>query len=218
MYQLWFQWNLIVLSLFFFIIILIFGKYSLFTLLLILVLSYISQYSGYYYKKYFLNYPPYNKFTISRVFEMIPYGVTGLILGGCKIIKKLQSHKVYSLFFSIIVYSMIVNYNIFTDIIGVSYYGIKLNILSICIIIVFSLFPSDITENNFFKKTFSLITNYSGGIFYLHVSVYEYFQYFFENIKNGTFFGIIIIYLICYFICFMGMLIFGKTQLKFLFS
>ena len=63
----------------------------------------------------------------------------------------------------------------------------------------------------------TIITNYTGGVFYLHLPIKKYFTIYFDSIRNHTFTGVIVIYLISYFICFVGMMIFGRTPLKYLF-
>ena len=93
-----------------------------------------------------------------------------------------------------------------------------MNIRALCLIFIFSLFPSDKIKNSAIENILKYITNYTGGIFYLHVTVSFYFKDIFKPIKNGNLGGLIIIYLICYIICFIGMKIFGKTKMRNLFS
>ena len=100
---------------------------------------------------------------------------------------------------------------------GVIYNGINLNIQSMCLIFTFSLFPSDIISNKYISQFLILITNYTGGIYYMHVPIRKYLNYFSDNIEKGTFLGQIMTYCIIYFICFIGTLIFGKTPIKYLF-
>ena len=78
--QFWFQWDLIAITSLFYTIIFVFRKQSLFILQLISILSYILEYSSYSYKNYFLKYPEYEKYTIGKLFESIPYAVTGFTL------------------------------------------------------------------------------------------------------------------------------------------
>jgi hypothetical protein len=61
------------------------------------------------------------------------------------------------------------------------------------------------------------ITNYTGGIYYLYIVVLNIFKNKILFIGNKTMFGGFTIYLISYFICFIGERIFGKTKLKNLF-
>ena len=218
MFQFWFQWNIIAITLLFFIIILIFRSHSLFFFVLLLILSYISQYSGYYMKYIYLKYPDYNRCTISRIFEMIPFGVTGLIFGYYKILNNFKSRRIKVLIISLVAFTAIQNYNIFANINGLTYYGINLNILSLCIIFIFALFPGDKIKNKYLLKFLILLSNNSSGVYYLHLTIHQYFRFYIDEIKKSTFFGVIINYLICYIICYFGLLIFGNTPLKYLFS
>ena len=212
--QFWFQWNLIFHTIFFILIIFLFRKYSLFIMYILLLLSYKAQYSGYHTNYYIMKYPD----VISLLFESLPYAVTGFALGYYKIIEILHNHKIKTFILSAIIYKIIADYYIFRRIKGLNFQGINLNIQSICVIFIFSLFPSDKIKNIYIQKFLIIITNYSAGVFYLHISIKDYFSYYFDDIKNGTFKGMFINYFICYFICFFGMKIFGKTPLKYLFS
>ena len=212
--QFWFQWNLIFLTIFFYTIIFIFRKHSLFIFYILLLYAYYAQYTGYHINSYFKKYPD----VISYLFETFPLAVTGFTLGYYKIIDFFQNYKIKTFILSAIIYKIIADYNIFRRIRGLNFQGINLNIQSICVIFIFSLFPSDKIKNELLQKLLTLITNYSAGVFYLHFSVRDYFGIYFDDIKNGTFKGIFINYFICYFVCFIGMKIFGKTPLRYLFS
>ena len=218
MAQFWFLWNLIIITIIYYLIIFVFRKNSLFIFHLLLLISYQLQYSGYSYNNFFMKFPHYNRYTISRFFGMLPLSVTGYTLGIFKIINIIQQNKTKSLIFSVIIYKMINNYRIFASQPGNNYSGINLNIIAICIIFIFSLFPSDKIQNQSIKKLITFLTKYSGGIFYLHISIGKFLRPYCKDIRSGTFFGIIINYNICYFICFFGMIFFGNTQLKYLFS
>jgi len=214
--QFWFQWDLIVTTLIFVVIIFIFRKHYLFILQFLLLLFYYFQYTGNYFKK-FLHLNKNNIYTIGRMFEMIPLGITGFTLGFYDIISRLHKFKFKTLFFSLLIEIFINNYKIFTIIGGLVYQGIELNIKSVCIIFIFSVFPSEIIKNTYLKKYILLITKYSAGIFYLHISIRDYLIDHNDNIKKGTFIGSIINYFICYSISLFGDSIFGKTPLKYLF-
>lgn len=216
-HQFWFLWALISFTLFFVIIILIFKDNSMFMLQIIGLLFYFAQYSGYHYNKVFLKYPAYNKRLAVLFFETVPYSVTGFSLGFYKIVSYLQNFKTKTFTLSYLVYILVTRYNIFSNLKGVGYQGIYLNIKSVCIIFVFSLFPSANIKNKYIIKLLNLLTNHTGGVYYLHVSIHSYCINFFDSIKYRTFFGMIINYIICYFICFLGIIIFGKTPIKYLF-
>jgi len=218
--QFWFLWDLIIMTIIFYIIIFIFRRHYLFILQLILILSYIGQYSGYAFKKIYFEWSKHyriNRSALEFSFECIPYIITGFPLGHYKIIDNIQKHKIKTLILSIIIYNVTADYNIFTNVKGKAYQGIKYNIQSMCLIFAFSLFPSDKIRNKYLSKLLMELTKYTGGVFYLHVSIHPYFSEYFISMKKKTFLGVVINYIICYSICFIGMLIFGKTPLKYLF-
>ena len=215
--QLWFLNALIAMTLLFILTIFIFRKHTLFILQIILVLSYIPQYTGYLYKNIVKKYPYYNNLVLAYFFASIPLCITGFILGYFKVIDLLQKYKIKTLILSLIIYNVVEDYNIFANTSFMAYQGINLNIKCICIIFIFSLFPSEKITNKYLAKFLIQITNYTGGVFYLHIPIRDYCKVFLDSVKNQTFLGVAIIYLICYFICFVGMLIFGKTPIKYLF-
>ena len=213
----WYSWNLIAITLLFILIIFIFRKHALFILQIVLISSYVVQYTEFHYKNIFLKFPWYNRFVIASLFESLPCAVTGFTLGYYKIFDILRRNRIKAFVLSITICKVIIDYNIFTQIKGVVFQGIDLNIQSICIVFIFSLFPSEIIKNEYILKCLTAITNYSAGVYYLHVPIHSYMEDYIDSIKNKTFLGVIINYLICYFICFVGITIFGKTPIKYLF-
>ena len=167
---------------------------------------------------YFRKYPNYKGTTLGFLFESVPFAITGFTLGYYKIFDILTKNKIEVLVLSLLVYKLISDYDIFTNIKGVLYQGIKLNILSICLVFIFSLFPSDKIKNKFFSKFLISITNHTAGVYYMHLAVNNYLSVFIVAIKNGTFLGLIITYIFCYYISFIGILFFRKTPLRYLFS
>ena len=79
------------------------------------------------------------------------------------------------------------------------------------------MFPSEIIKTNLIKAILKHITNFTAGVFYLHMPIIIYLKSYIKIIKEGSFSGLIIIYLSCYIISFLGMKSFGKTKLKHLF-
>jgi hypothetical protein len=147
------------------------------------------------------------------IVEILPFAVTGLTLASYNSINEIKEKKKI-IFVNIIVLFFIIKYDIFKTNIGILYPGIDLNVGGICLFICFSLIT--------FKKSRFLfiinhITNYSGGIYYYHTLVMNILQTKISFIGNRNMLGGFIIYIICYFICFIGIRIFGKTKLKNLF-
>ena len=109
---------------------------------------------------------------------MIPFAVTGFTLSSLKILNILERYKFNSFIFCSFIYYLSQNYNIFCKSFAVSYPGIKLNVSSVCAVIIFSLFPIKNILNNKLRTLLLHATNYSGGIFYLHQAI----QFFLKNI------------------------------------
>lgn len=215
--QLWFQWDLIIITILFFLLLFLFKSNYLLIIQLIAILAYILQYSGIN-KQFYENLRTEQKECLGRFAEVIPYTVVGFTIASLGIIKKLKNYKIKTFIFSVIIYIFIEKYSVFSNVEGIAYSGIKLNICSICVIFVFSLFPSEKITIPLIQFILKYITNFTAGIFYLHWSIIMYLKSYISIIKNGSLSGIVFIYLICYFISFFGMKIFGKTKLKHLFS
>ena len=216
--QFCFQWDLLIFTSIYFILIYFLGKNHLFFIQILAFFSYILQYSGYN-KKFYNHLKPGQKLSIGRLNEMIPFSSSGFTLGSLNIINSLQNYKKKSLTFCFLILFILAKYSVFSKLEGgVIYPGIILNIKAICLIILFSLFPSNILKDNKKEKIIKYITNYTAGVYYLHIEIIHYFKNRINSIKKGTFLGLIIIYLLCYLIGFTRMIFFGNSKLKYLFS
>ena len=217
MNQLWFNWNSILGIFLFVLIIFIFKKHFIFILQIMLILTYIVQYSGFNYKYIFLGCPFHYRYNIGFIFDSIPCEITGFFLSFYKLFNVAKSQRIKTVIFSLLIYYLISNFEVFSKRKGTPYQGINLNIQSICLILIFTVLPFDKIEKKYILKLIKIINNYSAGVFYLHVSIRFYFADIFDDIKKGTFFGIIITYIICYFISYIGTMLFGKTLFRHLF-
>ena len=146
---------------------------------------------------------------------MLPISINGIIFSGINF--KTSKTKII-IVFSLILYFFIL-YDIFLVPKGFLYPGIRLNIQAILLFYIFTLlFSFEIIKNNKIKNFINFITNYTGGVYYLHIVVRDYLSYIIPLIKRKTLRGCIIIYIICYLLCFIGAKCFKKRQLKYLFS
>lgn len=176
---------------------------------------------SFYYQYHFYN-NLFNKYiieisTLIRDFsKVVFYGAIGITLAELKTISFLRQYRIRTFFFGL--YSLFFIKD-FLSIIKRYYYlkCIIIGVGAINIFILFSLIPFDYFENKKFNKIIINGTNYTGGVYYLHLMVKKLLRYKILVIKNGTFFGCILIYIICYFICFFGIKLFGKTIFKYLF-
>lgn len=214
-YHFWFLFDLIITNIFFFFIMIIFKNHYLLCFQLLLIFSYFLQYSKLNVKLFFyLN----AKQSIGRETELLSFAITGFILFELNIINNLQKYKFNTFIISLLIYNLIEDYQIFSDFEGIAYNGIKLNILSNCVIFIFSLLSLEKVKKKYLINFIKVFTNYTGGIFYLHQLIQWKFANIIIYIKKGTFSGLFLIYLLCYIICFLGMYFFGKTKAKYLFS
>ena len=107
MTQFWFLWNLIAITLIFNIIISIFRRNFLFILQILLLISYLLQYSGFIYTNIFLKYPYHKQYTFSRIFGMLPLGITGFIIGIYKVIDIMKKNRIKFIIFFYIIFKLI---------------------------------------------------------------------------------------------------------------
>ena len=106
-FPLWFHFDLIIITFLFFIIIFIFRKHSLFILQLLLLLSYIIQYSKYGFNNFFRKNPYYNVNSIRFIPSSIPFTIVGYILGYYNFLDIIQKHKIKTFVLSYLIYNFI---------------------------------------------------------------------------------------------------------------
>ena len=214
---LWFQYDLIFITLFFFIIHLLFKENLVFYALINLkIFGIFFTYSNYNFI-YFSKSSSYKKYTFGRLFEIIPYCITGYILAYLSLVHILSKHRNISINIFLPILILIIKYKIFLEINGFYYQGLKLYALSICIFFLFSLIPSENIRNKNIIKFIEFISNHTAGIYYIHKSI-KYYLCKFSLIKKGEFNGTIIIYIISYIISLFGKLKFKNSKLINLFQ
>lgn len=216
---LWFQNILILLTFKFLIIIYLFRNNYLTIFQLLLIISYILQYSGANYK-FFNNFYRHTSSTFGRLFEALPNAVTGFFLALIDIINLINNKKKSkkSFIFSLLFLILISKYEVFAEIKTFKYGGIRLNLGAFCIFISFSLIPNTIYKFNLRNYIIKQMTNYTGGIYFTHYLIGKgYICSSFNIIKNKTILGCLFIYLVSYTISFLGIKFLGHTKLKHLF-
>ena len=205
---------LMVLTLFFIIISFLFNKSMILIFHLLLIIVYIFQYS-YWNLFIFKEYSRVIKLSLGIIAELLPFAVMGITLRNLDINTKLIKLKRLTIFYIGVIIFLILKFEIFVRIRGFYYPGILLNIGGTCIFILFSLFSFQNKKLIFILK---IITKFTGGIFYIHLTCFILLQKKIFFIKNMTFHGSIVIYIICYIICHLGNKLTYKTKFKFLFN
>ena len=139
------------------------------------------------------------------------YGVIGISLSSLVKIIYLKKHRKKSIFFTLIILYLLKDF----DIIIKKCFYLRCAIFvigSVSLFILFSMLLFDgknNEKNNFIIKN---MTNYTGGIYYLHTKINKILSGKLLLMKNKTFIGCILNYLLCYSICFLGIKTLGKTK------
>ena len=211
----WYQFNLLMIIIIFCLIIFPFKKQHLYLfyslLLLLLCLEYFNVF-----EKLFFSCSENIKRSVGRLARMTIFSIIGFILSSYKILIFLKDYRIISMCISFIFSFIILYFKIY---ISEKYFyeGIFEILSSISFFIFFYMLPFEKITFGPLIFLIKQITSYSSGIYYMHIKIIEYFQDYFKAFEEKTLTGYTINYIICYFICFIGMKTFGKTNLKYLF-
>ena len=201
----WFLFNLIFILLLFTIIIFITKKYMAFLIFFGLIDILISSSNKYY--QYWNGYNKIISFSIRPITNTYKLGLIGFFLSLIKIIEKNKTHKYLLLCLFIIFLWIEINNNYFK--------GILLKLFSIFLILIFASIPFDKLKFSIFSFI-KQISRYTGGIYYIHVFTNSLLKKY-ASFNSGNMFRCIILYFICYSICFIGCKLCKNNILKFLF-
>jgi len=212
----WFQFNLIFISLLFTILSFIIKEHFLLILQIIGIIAYYLQYSSLNYNIFF-SYHDNIKHTVGLIVEMMPIAVTGLILKSIDLLEKLRIIRKQSLLLIFIIFILILHIDFIIRPKGLLYPGILINIGAILLFSFFGIMLINEKLNKNLIVIISYITKYTGGVYYLHTVVRNIIIEKISLVNNRTYSGALIIYIICFLVCFIGNTILRKTELKYLF-
>jgi len=206
--QLWFVFNLLFLSIFFFIISIL-NEYIFFIFAnFIFILCYLIQYisSDYYFSKF----KDCIAHSVGHFIISFPLAVSAFNLNKFRLIQYFEINRFKFLLFSLVVIGFL-----FIKGAPNTYYGIDKNLFSILSFYWFYLIPLNEYLNHNLKNIIYLMTSYTNGIYCTHIIIKFYIFRFF--MIKPTFLSCFGIYFICYIISFLGEKAFRKNKLKFLF-
>ena len=158
----WFQFDLIMITIIITQIIFIFDNYSFLILKILAFSGYLINH------KYEKSLEIYKKIgSIKPLIGSFIYSNTGLFLRHKDILKKLNNKKwlIFILFIPII--TLLYEYKTLLQI-TMRYKIIVVDIVIICLFIIFSLLPFKAIKSNLIKTIIKQITSYTGGIYYIH--------------------------------------------------
>ena len=214
----WFQFNLIFLSLIVSIISFIAKNHFLKALIFLGVFSFYLNVSKINFN-FFIDYKAIISKNLGSLIELMPISILGCIWGSLDLFFKLNSCSTFFNFLKIFIIYIIFRYDIFIEQPGFRYPNVSMNLLaSIILFISFISLPFQDIKNKKLLFMIKIITNFTGGIYYIHPRVRDFLRnvsfYFYKRTSFGSF----IIYILCYFICFIGNKIFKNYKIKYLFK
>lgn len=210
MFPLYYLFSIMFLTTLLFILSSLFKKYFLFVLLILMVISYIIQYSNYYRLLDDYNYSV--RLPLLDTLSFLPLSAFGIFIHHSKIIEILKENKAISLFLSGLFLYFLFKYDIFVNIGG--YKGFIHIFSSLSFFVQFYLLPLE-NINPLNKLLIEIITSYTNGIYCLQSRMIVFVKS--KIYKSGTLMCSIIIYFLLYLVSFLGIKLFGKTRLKYLF-
>ena len=214
----WFQFNLIFISIIFIIIIFLIKKRYILYLMIVGILCFLFKITPFY-KNMSIKFKYIAYFSIQPIPSSFISLFFGFYLSSIRIINKINRNK-YIKYFAIILFLSIFCFYIFGNEIYNKYLFISIFISdfsAISLFLFFMVFPFDKIKINFFYNIIKRLSNYSGGIYYIHTKTILFLDSLNIKIEKRTMKICIINYIICYSICFFGHFIFKKTDLKYLF-
>lgn len=212
----WFQFFLIWTSLLFIIISFLFKKKFILIIQLIYITSNFLIYSKINYN-FFRLFGSSVRYSIGQIAEVMSLSIIGFIIGYLNILIIIQKYYKRTIFFSFIGLLFLFRYNIFSFISTNTFGGLTFDIGSILGFLLFYFLPLNNIKYQIFYKIICQITNYTQGIYSLHLLLDPVLANKINSVKSRSFNGCIIIYIVCYFISFLGEKLTRKTKLIYLF-
>lgn len=201
----WYQIDLIFLTLIFFIFFYFFTeKKGVVIIFAMMFFALVFQYSGINTNlfdglRYELKYP------LGRFCEMIPYATLGFCFAFFKIFDKLKKARIETLVFAILFCLFFIKYNVFSGVAGFGYQGIRSIVLAVLVFTVAYFFPFDkipkIAKDIIYK-----ISRFTLGIYCMHRLVATLLNGFLSKIikcEINSFLVCILTYIISYFISYI---------------
>ena len=177
------------------------------------IISYSIQYSEYGFE-YFRGFNECIRGSLGHCLATFPIAIIALIFSSFNLVQTIKNHFKKSIFLSFAMIYFIYKNDIFVNLPW--YYGFKKAFMTILIFIFFASFPIDEIDSMILNFIIKAITSYTQGIYCMHLIIVHYLLDFFLIIEIN-FKGCLVIYLISYYISFIGFKIIGKTKLKYLF-
>ena len=216
----WFQFNLVFTSLIFTIFSFLFGNKFLKILPFIGLVSLFLHITKINYN-FFKDYTCYDgafALNLGTFIELMPISVIGCIFNSMDLLGRIQHFSIYVQIILFFILLTLFEYDIFARLPGFRYPNVLLNIVaSIIIFLLFGSLSIEQIRSEKIKLIIKIFTKYTGGIYYTHQIFRDYLTKYTLFFSKRTYSISLIIYIICYFFCFIGNKIFKNNKLKYLF-
>ena len=207
--QLWFIFNLIFISIFFFIFS-FFRESVFFTIMIFIgIICYIFQQNRFIYK-ILENYPDCIINSPGHLVSSFPIAIASLVTNKINIIQYLEYNRYKSFSIILPILPLLFLYGTSN-----TYDGLDKNLFSFFAFLGFYLLPINKYLNKNIKNIIYIMTNYTNGIYCLHIIIYNFLKKEFKC--SFSLINCFLIYIICYIISFLGTKIFINYKIKYLF-
>lgn len=184
----WFQFDLIVVTLIFWLICRLGKGYSDRIFVVLLIFCYYMQYTGANWN-IFSPIDSIEMYTLGRIVEVVPMAVAGYFLSKFGIGKKLNDHKVFSVLINILLLIFVFKFNPVRNAKNGFYLqGMGTTIVSL---LMFCTFYVIVIPRNVFRKIIEKVASVSAGPYYMHLMisglVSEYTRIHIGSIRYATF-------------------------------
>ena len=173
------------------------------------------HFSGINVKLFFL-FHRYFRIPLGSLAELMPLAVIGSIFSSNNLLLKLNNPPFHLYLIYIFLIYLLFEYNLFIYYKGCIYPNILLNITASSILFI-SFGTLNYNRLIMVNSIIKYITKYTGGIYYIHPIIRNYLRKYFIFFQNKSYFSSFIIYIINYFICFIGSKTFQNNKIKYLF-
>lgn len=198
----WFQVNIIFLTLLISVIFLVCREYNLrveYMLSLISIICLIIQYRGLY--LFLFNISGYYSYPIGRIFEMFPYATCGILLYKYNVLERLclNLEKIATIILCVLIGYLFTGMNSVPT--GFVYSGITYIIVALCLVTGFYILPFN-RVNGKVKTVINWFAKYTGGIYYMHMFCAAFINQFILKVafnQQGSFLLCVCIY-VCSFV------------------
>ena len=215
----WYQVALILLTLLFLLIILLFKRKYMVVLYLLGAVTIFTQYSGM--NMVFSNLRFELRYMIGFSLEMIPIAIAGFAIAYNNILDELCKNKYLTVGFGIFTVGIVATYGVFTEVPGYGYQGISMIVISFALVALFYAMPL-LQLPAPILAVIEKATRYTMGIYCMHRLIATILNVIVTkakiNISINSFGICIFIYAICYLLSWLGTRICKKTRLRSLFS